>query len=160
MTAPATARPIPGFPDYLAISDGRVISTKWGSERVLRASGVPYLRVSLCVGSKIYGRTVHGLIALAFLGPRPDGMNARHLDGNSWNNAVSNLAWGTQSENIRDSVNQGTHAEARKTHCPRKHPYAGDNLKVTPAGTRVCLTCKRAREKAARQARRALARAL
>jgi hypothetical protein len=34
---------------------------------------------------------------------------------------------------------------ARKTHCPKNHPYDADNTYVTPSsGKRVCRTCKRA----------------
>lgn len=33
----------------------------------------------------------------------------RHLDGNSLNNTLSNLAWGTTADNTRDSIDHGTH---------------------------------------------------
>lgn len=45
---------------------------------------------------------VHGLVAQAFLGPRPTREVVRHLDGDKRNNTVGNLAYGTQSENLRD----------------------------------------------------------
>lgn len=35
---------------------------------------------------------------------------------------------------------------AAKTHCPAGHPYAGENLKQTPAG-RKCRTCVNARQR-------------
>lgn len=47
-------------------------------------------------------RTVHALVAEAFLGPRPEGNVIRHLDGNPENNRLSNLCYGTQSDNLRD----------------------------------------------------------
>lgn len=31
------------------------------------------------------------------------------------------------------------------THCPSKHEYTGDNLYITPAGTRSCKACSLAR---------------
>lgn len=34
-------------------------------------------------------------------------------------------------------------ANARKTHCKRGHPLAGENLYVGSVGLRVCRTCKR-----------------
>jgi hypothetical protein len=33
---------------------------------------------------------------------------------------------------------------ARKTHCPKGHPYVGDNILWRPDGTRRCRTCERA----------------
>lgn len=34
---------------------------------------------------------------------------------------------------------------ARRTHCPRGHPYEGENLYITREGWRTCRTCKLAR---------------
>lgn len=42
------------------------------------------------------------LVLHAFVGPRPHGMVAMHMDDDSTNNAVDNLRWGTQSDNARD----------------------------------------------------------
>lgn len=50
---------------------------------------------------------VHQLVALTFLGPRPKGQEVRHLDGDPLNNAVTNLAYGTRSENILDVMRIG-----------------------------------------------------
>ena len=35
-----------------------------------------------------------------------------------------------------------------KTHCPHGHPFAGDNLYVSPRGHRTCKTCRRAIDRA------------
>lgn len=43
------------------------------------------------------------------------------------------------------------------THCPGGHPYAGENLRVTPTGRRVCRTCQRAATAAYRKRRASLA---
>jgi len=45
---------------------------------------------------------VQRLVALAFLGPRPEGHETRHLDGNRLNNRLDNLAYGTRSQNQLD----------------------------------------------------------
>jgi hypothetical protein len=42
------------------------------------------------------------LVALAFLGPCPDGQEVRHLDGDPLNNRVDNLEYGSRTENILD----------------------------------------------------------
>ena len=45
---------------------------------------------------------VQRLIAAAFLGPRPEGQETRHLDGDRLNNRADNLAYGTRSQNQLD----------------------------------------------------------
>jgi hypothetical protein len=65
-----------------------------------RANG--YLQVGLHRGGKLYMRMVHALVCEAFRGLRPDGKEVRHLDGDKLNNHVSNLRWGTRSENELD----------------------------------------------------------
>lgn len=57
---------------------------------------------------------VHALVLMAFVGPCHDGMQCRHLDGNPTNNHVSNLAWGTRSENERDKILHGTDNRGEK----------------------------------------------
>lgn len=47
-------------------------------------------------------RLVHVLVAETFIGPRPTGLQVRHLDGNPGNNRRSNLIYGTAKENARD----------------------------------------------------------
>ncbi len=54
------------------------------------------------------GFKIHTLVAEAFIGRRPDGMECRHLDGNAENNNFRNLAWGTHQQNIDDRNSHGT----------------------------------------------------
>lgn len=42
------------------------------------------------------------IVAEAFIGQRPSGMEIRHLDGDPRNNKIENLAYGTHSENVLD----------------------------------------------------------
>lgn len=52
---------------------------------------------------------VHQLVLEAFVGSKPYGMVGRHVDDrNVTNNKVGNLAWGTQSQNVQDSIRHGT----------------------------------------------------
>lgn len=116
-----------------------------------------YRRVSLTVDRVVSKRTVHSLVAEAFIGPRPEGLQVCHNDGNSQNNHPSNLRYDTASANVRDSVEHGTQGEARKTHCSQGHPYdeANTTWVRTPSGKgRQCLTCKRLRERSRRAAAR------
>jgi hypothetical protein len=50
---------------------------------------------------------IHTLVAHVFIKPRPDGLVVRHLDGNRYNNKVENLAYGTNAQNVADSVKHG-----------------------------------------------------
>jgi len=64
-------------------------------------------------------RYVHRLVLEAFVGPCPEGMQCRHLDGDKTNNSLSNLKWGTPSENNSDKVLHGTDDRGDK-HVNRK----------------------------------------
>ncbi len=90
------------------------------------------------------GIKVHHMVAAAFLGPRPDGTEVRHLNGKPADNRPMNLAWGTRSENQLDSVRHGTHHMASKTHCPAGHGYTPENTR-TYNGKRTCRACNRIR---------------
>jgi len=52
--------------------------------------------------------TVHRLVLEAFVSPRPEGKECRHLDGNPANNKLENLTWGTKLENEADKFLHGT----------------------------------------------------
>ena len=51
---------------------------------------------------------VSGLVARAFIGPRPKGLEIDHIDGCQTNNTVSNLEYVTHSENVKRAVARGT----------------------------------------------------
>jgi hypothetical protein len=51
---------------------------------------------------------VHHMVLDAFVGPRPDGTECRHLNGDPSDNRPCNLSWGTQLQNFFDSVKHGT----------------------------------------------------
>ena len=59
------------------------------------------------LGHKANGSQVHALVALAFIGERPTGMDIRHLDGDPKNNRVDNLCYGTRTDNILDVYRVG-----------------------------------------------------
>ena len=54
-------------------------------------------------------RLVHHLVLEAFVGKRPKGTEARHVnDRDPTNNRLDNLAWGTHRENEADKIRHGT----------------------------------------------------
>jgi hypothetical protein len=50
----------------------------------------------------------HIMVLETFVGPCPAGLECRHLDGNSGNAVLDNLAWGTHRENLADKRLHGT----------------------------------------------------
>lgn len=92
-------------------------------------------------------RTVHSLVAEAFIGPRPDGHEVRHINGNPPDCRAANLEYGTRSDNAEDSKRHGTHFHAGLTRCKRDHDLTDPaNLqKVARGNKRSCLACRRER---------------
>ena len=108
---------IPGFPNYAITKDGRVWS-KPRKDSMGRKQGGSYLSIQkqngyyhipLYQDRVIKRKKVHRLVLETFVGPCPEGMECRHLDGNPQNNNLNNLKWGTKSENAKDSLEQKTH---------------------------------------------------
>jgi hypothetical protein len=141
--------PIPGYEGCYEVSDDGLVRS-WVAHAEVpyvlkpRANPGGYLTVSLHLsGVRRMGR-VHTLVAAAFLGPMPDGLQIRHLDGDKANNRVGNLAYGTPKENVQDSLDHGTNYNLRKTHCKNGHEFTPENTYVHQAGKRDCRTCRRA----------------
>ncbi len=61
---------------------------------------------SVAIG-KGNSRTVHSLVAESFIGPRPDGFDVAHLNGDGSDNRAENLAYVSRSENNRHMVHHG-----------------------------------------------------
>ena len=71
-----------------------------------------YLQVSIVVDGKRRTRTIHTLVMEAFVGSPPIGMCVRHKDDDCSNNALTNLEYGTHTDNMRDKHKSGTNAFA------------------------------------------------
>lgn len=145
-------RTLPGYDGVYEVSSlGRVYRVKEvgfpSSGRILRAyehkNG--YLWVSLWRNRKKTALRIHQVVLLAFVGPCPEGMEIRHLDGDRTNNRLGNLSYGTPRENRVDKIRHGTDHNLNKTHCPRNHPYDAENTYYRPDGGRTCRACKRQR---------------
>jgi hypothetical protein len=155
-------KPVPGFEGaYEASSEGRVRSiTRTVSDGSTRAgqvlrpcdNGAGYGIVTLCAGGVETTRTVHSLVAEAWLGPRPAGHEVCHQDGDSSHNAASNLRWGSHASNMRDQVRHGTNARTQRTHCPEGHALRAPNLRASELrlGRRSCRACQLGRRRSSK----------
>lgn len=110
-------RPVVGHDGYDVSDHGRVRSWRkeGGGRRVLprlrklqplKTGG--YMSFMLIEGKKPILLRVHIVLLEAFVGARPDGFECRHLDGDVKNNRLSNLCWGTSSQNTADQIRHGT----------------------------------------------------
>ena len=146
-------RAVPGHEGAYEVSDlGRVRSINRITDRGRRIKGRVlslashrngYQQVNLHRGRTQATHLVHQLVTLAFVGPVPEGMEVRHLNGVRSDNTLPNLAYGTHLDNMRDQRAHGTHRNSLKANCPAGHPYAGENLMVDKHGNRRCAKCRR-----------------
>jgi len=142
--------PVVGYEGLYEVSDqGRVQSLDRVSKerrlkgRILKGglSSNKRLTINLCRDGVQRSRMIYQIMMEAFVGPYPEGMEIRHLDGDPANCALENLRYGTRSENRRDSVVHGTHYQSKKTHCPYNHEYTEENTRINKKGARYCVTC-------------------
>lgn len=106
-------KPVAGFDrEYEVSDDGLVRSAvrRSGTQagRILRAaltSGYP--RVVLSARGRKVNAFVHQLVAAAFVGPRPDGLQINHKNGTKTDCRVSNLEYLTAAENSQHAIRTG-----------------------------------------------------
>lgn len=97
-------------PNYFVTEDGRVFSrVPWRGKSFRELKQETHRQgYKIVVLSNPRKRwLVHVLVAQAFLPPKPEGQEVRHLDGNPANNHASNLAWGTRLDNVNDAKRHG-----------------------------------------------------
>jgi len=108
---------VPGLEGRYAVTDqGKVFSytknwsTESGSKELTQKSRKNgYLEVGINAQGGRTDTLVHRLILHAFTGPPPEeSYHCRHLNGDSADNRLENLEWGSVSENYNDSRRHGT----------------------------------------------------
>ena len=92
---------IEGFEDYEVSNLGRVKSIRCTLKHCVGKNG--YASVNLQENTK----TIHRLVASAFI-PNPENKRCvNHIDGNKKNNNVENLQWVTHKENTTHAIKNG-----------------------------------------------------
>lgn len=154
---------------YQVSNQGRVrsvdreITTSNGAVRRLRGRTLKpcptpggYPQVTVSQNGRLHAMPIHTAVLTAFDRPRPQGLEARHLNGIQTDNRLVNLAWGTHQENMADRLQHGSHHNSLKTHCPHGHEYSEANnirfVQKQGRGWRACLACARATTKVRRAA--------
>jgi hypothetical protein len=93
---------IKDFDNYYITTDGKVISYKYKKPRHMKTwyqkSG--YENVTLCKEGRPSHKSVHRLVAEAFISNPNNFLEINHKDGNPKNNTVENLEWCTRKQNI------------------------------------------------------------
>lgn len=106
--------PVPNYESFYQVSSHGRFARVVKDGRILRKINyaTPYPSVSVKdidgTGQKCF--YMHSLVALVFIGPRPDFAVIRHLDGNKYNNTVTNLSYGTKEQNYEDTRKHKVHA--------------------------------------------------
>ena len=99
-----TFKPIPGYPSYEINEEGVVQNIKKQSVLKPTNNGNGYYFVSLGRRNQRY---IHDLVMLTFVGPKHADC-VRHLDGDRSNNCLSNLEYGSSTQNRQDCRQHGT----------------------------------------------------
>lgn len=124
-------KPIEGFEGLYEVSNfgrvkslernvraGRNYGLKTLKERILipHTQKTGRLLVVLCKDGKIYARTIHRLVAIAFIQNPENKPVVDHIDTNPANNRVDNLRWCTQKENCNNEISRKHNSESKKGH--------------------------------------------
>lgn len=96
---------IDDYPNYEVSDQGNVRYAATKHIRSLNHSPAGYPQIDLYPGGKT--RTVHTLVAEAFLGGKHPGMHVNHKNGNKSDNRLCNLEWVTPGENLKHAYDNG-----------------------------------------------------
>jgi hypothetical protein len=154
--SPVQYRLVVGHPDYRVGGNGSVWSKKTRGCKC-RGRGArwvtdgPWTLLDAADNGRGYrsvnidGKTrkVHQLVLEAFVGPRPPGMECRHLNDVKSDNRLENLAWGSHKKNGEDMARLGRSARGER------HPKARlteDDIRAIRRrranGERVCVLAR------------------
>lgn len=78
-----------------------------------------YLKAHLWIKNSELCVSVHSLVAKAFIGQRPEGLECCHGDGDPSNNRLFNLRWDTPKNNQADRIKHGTSPKGSNNPCAK-----------------------------------------
>lgn len=90
--------------------------------------GRGYMKVKLCKDRVEKTISVHRLVATAFLENPHEKEEVNHIDGNTFNNSLSNLEWVTPKENMKHAYKIG-HITIPNIRAVEQYSIGGDFIK-------------------------------
>lgn len=114
-----------GFEGIYKVSNlGNVLSLNFkrsGKAKLLKpcVNGEGYYNITLRKNMKSYTKTIHVLVAEAFLNKSDSSFQVNHIDGIKLNNIYSNLEWCSSGDNTRHMVRIGLRDTSRNA-CKNK----------------------------------------
>ena len=129
-------KPVVGFEGFYEVSDygsvrslDRFVTGVWGRSKKIQTQKRKgrilkphvndkrggYRYVNLQKHGKQNMRRVARLVCAAHIGPCPEGMQVRHLDGVASNDRLKNLCYGTPKQNSDDRIIHGTLLQGEKS---------------------------------------------
>ena len=137
---------IDGWSDYKVSTFGRIMSCKWGKEKILKLfpDKDSYYRVTLCNKDKHKTSKIHRLVALTFLPNYYNLPTVDHKDRNRQNNSIYNLRWfshrdqNTNTSFYRTDILETDTKERSKIRCKEAQQRSVEAKKF------YCNTCNKA----------------
>lgn len=147
-------RKIEGFEKYEVSNLGRVRSLNYRKTKETKILKLckdkyGYLRVGLSKDGKMYNKSIHRLVATAFISNPGEKEQVNHIDGNKQNNVVKNLEWCSNTENQRHAWRTGLKNEETKKKISKtlkgkmtgeKNPMYGMSGDKSPSSRKVICT--------------------
>lgn len=124
------------YPDYLISSQGKVVSLKYKKPRLLKPSKLRHGYLSASLGNRdgFKHKTVHRLVAIAFISNPENKKQVNHRDGDKENNHIENLEWVSNGENQQHAYDNGMKPNARAV---KQYSLEGSYMKTFKSSNEV-----------------------